>query len=455
MKLVASAILGILLLATQALANVIGTDAQNFNPTSNGIDFVTVQSARTLDPGILNFGFFLNYAVNTLSFLEQADPQVVQNRTTLNDRLLSADISFGLGLTKRLDFGLSLPVLLRQDIANDSQVAYFASTGNTEKRLNLKYKFYDTETWANALVFTVNQNNIQDNPYTGRDPGLTQAVEYASSWKWRDSWLGINLGHRWRNPGQSLASTFGIAPLPNMYVYSIAWSRMLASNDSKVIFEVFGSTPSASNNDVNLSDRQQSNLEALAGLKHDYNENIALHFGAGTELAQGFGTPDWRVYAGLNWTMGPIWRKSIPQQVAKAPPARAQKFILTNPRFKFDSEELEPESLKEVEQIIEIIAKTPHVEKVVVEGHSDSKGEEEYNMRLSTRRALAVKKLISVKVPMDISRIESEGYGESRPIADNSNYQGRAKNRRVVVIVYKRKAGPAGEDSLIEIRLTE
>ena len=41
-------------------ANVTGSDAQNFNPTTNGLDFVTVQSSSTLEPGVFNFGVFLN-----------------------------------------------------------------------------------------------------------------------------------------------------------------------------------------------------------------------------------------------------------------------------------------------------------------------------------------------------------------------------------------------------------
>ncbi len=48
-------------------ANVVGTDVQNFNPTTSGLDFVTVQSSETLEPGFINFGLFLNYTKNTLS----------------------------------------------------------------------------------------------------------------------------------------------------------------------------------------------------------------------------------------------------------------------------------------------------------------------------------------------------------------------------------------------------
>ena len=445
--------------SSYSFANVVGTDAQNFNPTSNGLDFVTVQSGRTLDPGIFNFGVFLNYAVNTLAFLDKADPQAVQNHVSFNDRLLSSDFNFGLGLTKKLDVGFSLPFLLRQDIQNDNQVAYFAATGNTEQRLNAKYKFYEMQDWANAFVLTVNRSNIQNDPFTGNNPGLTYGLEYATSWKWSGSWWGLNFGHRWRNNGASLANTFGVSPLPNTYTYSAAWSRLLAETDTKLIVEVFGSSPDGSSNQVNLSNRQLSNLEVLAGLKHTCSENIALHLGAGTQITQGFGTPDWRVYAGLNWTIGPIWRNSIPEETKKQleniPKPTTQRFILTNLRFKFDSDQLEEKSLKEIEQVIQIIKATENVESVLVEGHTDSMGRAEYNLRLSERRALAIKMLIATQVPLSVAKVEDKGYGASQPVADNSNYQGRAKNRRVVVVVYSRKTGAKPSEGLIEIRLTE
>ena len=49
-----------------ALGNVVGVDAQNFNATTSGLDFVTVQSSQTLAPCIFNLGLFGNYARNTL-----------------------------------------------------------------------------------------------------------------------------------------------------------------------------------------------------------------------------------------------------------------------------------------------------------------------------------------------------------------------------------------------------
>lgn len=433
----------ILIYSTSSIANVVGADHQNFNPTTNGIDFVTVQSGQTLDPGILNFGIFLNYAANTLSFLESANPVLIQNKKKLNDRLLSSDFNFGLGLMKNWDIGFSFPYLLRQDIDNTSQVAYFDSTGNTEQRFNTKYRFFQSGEHSWAAVFSVNRNAIENNPYTGQDPGLILNFELATSWKAGNWWYGINAGHRWRNQGRSLASVFSIDPIPNQYIASIAASRYITAWNLKWIIESYGSMPSEKTGS-NLSNRDYSNLELLSGLKWDATENMAWHAGLATELMQGFGTPDYRIYIGLNYAMGPLWRQAPPPQpappVASAskpqPPPETRTFTLTNLKFKFDSDILEESSLPELDEVVLFIRELQTYVLVEVEGHTDSLGNDSYNLRLSQKRADAIrKKLISI-LKGDARKFKAEGFGETKPIADNSNYQGRAQNRRVVVTVH-------------------
>ena len=87
-------------------ANVVGVDTQNFNPITDGLDYVTVHSSKTLEPGILNFGFFLNYAVNSLPNYENVSNQ---SRSKIVDTLLSSDLNFGYGLSSFWDIGFSLP----------------------------------------------------------------------------------------------------------------------------------------------------------------------------------------------------------------------------------------------------------------------------------------------------------------------------------------------------------
>jgi len=70
----------------------------------------------------------------------------------------------------------------------------------------------------------------------------------------------------------------------------------------------------------------------------------------------------------------------------------------------------------------------------VIEGHTDSKGSEQYNMKLSQRRAESVVKVLA-EHGIDASRLRAVGYGESRPVADNSTEEGRQRNRRVVAVI--------------------
>jgi len=69
---------------------------------------------------------------------------------------------------------------------------------------------------------------------------------------------------------------------------------------------------------------------------------------------------------------------------------------------------------------------------LVLEGHTDAIGTDAYNDDLSLRRVEAVKAKLTEVYGIPGNRISTVGYGESRPVADNSTDEGRAQNRRVV-----------------------
>lgn len=99
--------------------------------------------------------------------------------------------------------------------------------------------------------------------------------------------------------------------------------------------------------------------------------------------------------------------------------------------FNTASSVIKQESHAELDKVAEILKKYPQVE-ALVEGHTDSQGDDEMNMKLSKDRAKSVKDYL-VSKGVDPSHLKSEGYGETRPIADNNTTEGRAKNRRVVI----------------------
>lgn len=72
-----------------------------------------------------------------------------------------------------------------------------------------------------------------------------------------------------------------------------------------------------------------------------------------------------------------------------------------------------------------------------IQGHTDSSGSEEYNLKLGQERAEAVRRYLNQAQGIPLHRMSVISYGESAPVADNSTREGRAQNRRVAIVVLK------------------
>ena len=101
--------------------------------------------------------------------------------------------------------------------------------------------------------------------------------------------------------------------------------------------------------------------------------------------------------------------------------------------FKYNSTELQPKSLPILDKVVELIKQNPNLH-YEIQGHTDARGNEEYNIKLSAQRAEKVKEYLVGK-GIDPSILSTKGYGSSKPIADNVTNEGRLKNRRVVIEV--------------------
>jgi OOP family OmpA-OmpF porin len=107
--------------------------------------------------------------------------------------------------------------------------------------------------------------------------------------------------------------------------------------------------------------------------------------------------------------------------------------ILDNVLFDFDKTAIKPDGAKILDRLVEFLKENPN-RGADLEGHTDSIGTDQYNQKLSERRAGAVRDYL-VKKGVDSKRLATRGFGESKPIADNKTKDGRAKNRRVEVKV--------------------
>ncbi len=102
---------------------------------------------------------------------------------------------------------------------------------------------------------------------------------------------------------------------------------------------------------------------------------------------------------------------------------------LKNVLFYFDKTEFLPSSYKQLNDLVAYMEDNPAI-KIRILGHTDEKGTGSYNMNLSERRAKAVVDYLISK-GIDKNRLSYKGYGETRPLADNSTTEGRQLNRRV------------------------
>lgn len=102
--------------------------------------------------------------------------------------------------------------------------------------------------------------------------------------------------------------------------------------------------------------------------------------------------------------------------------------------FDFDSAELRPAARENLRNLAESLKKYPNTNVLLV-GHTDAIGSDEYNYDLSTRRASAAANYL-VSLGVERKRIEAVGRGETEPMADNDTEAGRQQNRRVEVAIF-------------------
>ena len=102
--------------------------------------------------------------------------------------------------------------------------------------------------------------------------------------------------------------------------------------------------------------------------------------------------------------------------------------------FDFDKADIKPEFASDLQQAADFIQQNQNVPYILIEGYTDSVGDDAYNQKLSERRAEAVKQSLVEKYGIEAKRLVARGGGETNPVGDNGTEEGRAQNRRVEIV---------------------
>jgi outer membrane protein OmpA-like peptidoglycan-associated protein len=111
--------------------------------------------------------------------------------------------------------------------------------------------------------------------------------------------------------------------------------------------------------------------------------------------------------------------------------------ILDKVYFEYNKAVIKSESYPILDAVAATLEGNPDIQLVEVQGHTDERGNDAYNLSLSDKRAKAVVQYL-VDKGIDKSRLEGQGYGETQPIERKSNESAWAKNRRVEFLILKR-----------------
>jgi outer membrane protein OmpA-like peptidoglycan-associated protein len=276
-------------------------DAQGFKPGPGARDILGVQSARVAKHKEWNVGLTFNYAKKPLNFM---DPRTGVFTAALVDNQFSADLMGSYNLFDRLELGVVLPVRLQSSEAAPRIHPSFAegvsATGLGDLRLVPKANLLGGEDFALALAVPVvlptgGGTEFRGGKGVGVQPRLV--AEYGKAFR-----VAANIGVNFReeqelrnlHPGNELA--FGVgAELP----FTV---RDLPLAAEATLVGAMG---------LKEQDEEEVPLEVLAALKYRAANGFSARFGGGPGITRGYGTPSFRLLAGIAYS-----------PVAPPPPAR-------------------------------------------------------------------------------------------------------------------------------------
>lgn len=447
-----------------------GFDLQQFNPMPDqSRNFFSASSAE-IAPHLSWSGMALfNYAHKPLVLRDADDNRigtVVDSQSTVN--LLGNIGLFGIG-----ELGLDVPVVVYQpagDVTVPGLDVSGAGAGVGDIRLVPKVQLFNTRDEprdsgaALALVGDVWLPTGKSGSLQGGDlrGGVRLAFDAIAMSNVR---LAANVGYLFRSSEEVLN-----IDVRDALTWAVA-SEVALSPAFRIAGEVFGKATLTSD-EVSF---EEFPIEALLGGKFQ-KSGFFMEAGGGIGLVSGYGTPDFRLFAGLGYALPDKEEEFV--YVAPEPEPEPEPEPIVEPEPVVEPEpivepepvvEPEPEPVKEVKidretkrimitesvyfetnsdvidqrsyailnQVARVLSENPDI-KVRVEGHTDNRGRAAHNLDLSKRRAASVKAYL-IRQGIAADRLLSEGFGPNKPIADNVTDEGRATNRRVEFHIVEKK----------------
>lgn len=291
MKISNALILSVLLFCTSSQANVLG-EMQTFAPNTDGLDFITVHSARPLNKHFFAFSNYFNYAKDHLLVYENYPGQ---NRMNYSNHLFEYDFGITYAVSSTWQLSLMAPFLLDYSGETKNGIHIDVTRGVHDYRPGAKWTFYQDKDDFMAGLFSVDYPAVKNSPYTGVTPQPIFNFELSYLTRGSKSSHGFNLGYRKRMPSET-PSDARMFPLKDQLIASYGFSTSMTET-SRFVFELFSSYPI--NKEPYEKAMDVSSLDALFALKHFWWKYLRFDWGFTVAQPQKTLSPTYRVFAGL------------------------------------------------------------------------------------------------------------------------------------------------------------
>lgn len=425
--------------AAPAWARTTSASINTFLPAIDDSKYLSIYSSQTLQQWQFRTGAYFHYALNPL---EVGLGGV--RRTGVVDHLFVGDFFGAVGITDWFQLGLSAPVALYEDFNNVAAGTSETVIRMMDVRFEPKFRLLDIDRHSVGISVVpfllaptgAGSRLVGNNSFAG---GAKAVVDFDIKHRVQ---ISTNLGYFARDRVVILNTevddmfTYGLG----INVKTVSWLDLIA--------EAYGAT-----NATDFFARESElPLEVDGGLRFNLPkpEGLQITVGGGMGLTFGYGSPDFRGILGVSYLKPRRVELPIPppppQEEALAKVEKKKIVITKRIHFEFDKAVIRPISFRILDAVVDILKTNSDIRKVRVEGHCDYKGSDAYNMRLSQRRANAVRDYLMAH-GVEADRLVAVGYGESRPIATNETAEGRARNRRVEFTILEQEGvAPDGSE---------
>jgi hypothetical protein len=411
-------------------------DAMNFTPAVDGGDYFTVYGSDTLALWQGHLGFYLDYANRPLQFAGTGG--FAGTRQGVIDHTVIANFTGAIGFTEWFTFGLNVPVVAYNWFFADTPVA--APTGASDHAAMMgdldvvtKFRLLDIgeHDVGVALIprLTLPTGDVVRYAGSGHvTGGATLVTEFQLHERFN---VSLNLGAVLRDHvlrhGIDMDDQFSYGVGAN-YKITPQWQMIVEGFGTTVMKDFF-------------SNSNTSPFEAGLGFRHYFGETgISWDVGGNVGLIDGVGSPRFRVLSSLQWT-SPV------KKIAPPPDTRIQgnKIVLLG-KIYYDTNKttIKPVSYPVLDDVVSVLRDHPEITLIEVQGHTDARASDEYNLRLSQGRAESAMQYLVGK-GISSGRLRAVGYGESRPIASNDTPVHMSENRRTEFIIISSSGNIQGQ----------